>query len=307
MDRRRVVVVGSVNVDIVVRVPRLPGAGETVLGGLREDHAGGKGANQAVAAARAGATVEMVGSVGDDPDGSWSRAQLEAEGVGTGWLVAAPGVATGSALVVVDDRGENQIAVAPGANHLLDRARVAQALAALELGPGDVCLSVLEVPDEAVEEAATAARRAGAAFVLNPAPARPLSPAVLEARPLLVANGDEAARLTGAGDPAGAARALAGSSGAPAIVTLGPSGAVVAEGHRLEVQAAYRVEVVDTTGAGDTFCGALAAALAARHPLRQAVARATVAAGLSVTAPGAREAMPSEAAITAGVRSCEPG
>lgn len=301
MERSRVVVVGSVNVDIVVRVPRLPGPGETVTGGSREDHGGGKGANQAVAAARAGATVELIGLVGDDQAGARSRAELDAEGVGTAWLGQTDAAATGTAVIVVDDRGENQIAVASAANGLLDGARVAEALEALDLGEGDVCLAVFEIPDEAVEAAAGMARRSRAALVLNPAPARPLSPPVLAAHPVLVANQAEAASLSGARRPAEAARALSLLSGAPVIVTLGSSGVVTADGDRVAEHPVWPVEVVDTTGAGDSFCGALVAALAARRSLSESVARASVAAALSVTAPGARTAMPTAAAVTAAL------
>lgn len=185
MQRGRVVVVGSLNVDIVVRLPCLPGPGETVIGGIRQDHGGGKGANQAVAAARAGAAVGMVGVVGDDEAGRWSRAQLEAEGVGTRWLLADGRARTGTAMVVVmvDDRGENKIAMASGANGFRDRARVGEALAALSLGPGDACQSVLEVPDEALDAGAAMAGGAGCPSSSTPPSHGRWPEAVLDSQP----------------------------------------------------------------------------------------------------------------------------
>ena len=291
MSAGRVLVVGSVNVDVTVAVATLPRPGETVTGGRYAERDGGKGANQAVAAARAGAATAFVGAVGDDPHGHRARAALVAAGVDVGALdtVAAP---TGVALIVVADDGENQIAVASGANHALDAAEVAAAVAAhvdreADGAPAAVLLLGLELLDAPLLAAARAA--AGLTVVLNPAPARPFDPALLDLGPLLTPNEHEAATLTGEREPIAAARALATRTGAPVVVTLGVAGALLAEPNAEPVHVrAPAVEAVDTTGAGDVFNGALAAALAAGAPLRAAVADAVAAASASVKRPGAR-------------------
>ncbi|HEY7598951.1 MAG TPA: PfkB family carbohydrate kinase, partial [Candidatus Limnocylindrales bacterium] len=198
--RAGVLVVGSVNVDHVVRVERLPRAGETVSGGQLARFGGGKGANAAVAAARFGATVTFIGAVGDDELGRNALADLEAEGLRVAHALVVPALATGVALIVVDDAGENQIAVAPGANAALDGVAVEEELAALdvaerELLAGGVVLANLEIADEAVLAAGAFARHNGMRFVLNVAPPRPLPPALLALDPLIVANETEAAAL----------------------------------------------------------------------------------------------------------------
>ena len=298
-----VVVGGSVNVDLVVSVGRLPRAGETVAGGTFARHGGGKGANQAVAAARAGAAVAMVGAVGDDDLGGEALAELAAEGIDTSHVARLEGVPTGVAAIVVDEAGENQIAVASGANAALDAAAVEPALTALLAhepggglpGPGagtprGVVLLGNEVPEEVVVAGLRAARAAGWLVVLNPAPARPAG-ADLDGV-VLTPNADEARELAGEDDVEAAARTLAGRTSAPVLVTLGADGALLldaGERQRLPVPA---VSVVDTTGAGDTVNGALAAELAAGRPLGEAVRFALAAAALSTTAPGARTGMP---------------
>ncbi len=282
---RDVYVVGSVNLDLVVRVATLPGPGETVTGGTFERHGGGKSANQAVAAARQGATVRMVGAVGSDDLGDEAVADLAGEGVDVSAIarVTAP---TGVALIAVDEAGENQIAVASGANNELTPAAVEAALAGAE--PGGVVLIGLEVPDAPVLAAARAARAADLQVVLNPAPARPLPDELLALGPVLTPNEPEAAALSGEADPEAAARALTKRTGAPVVVTIGPAGALLADGDALERIPAPQVEAVDTTGAGDAFNGALAAALAAGGGLAEAVRTAISAAADSVTRPGAR-------------------
>jgi ribokinase len=287
----RVLVVGSVNADLVVAVARLPAPGETVTGGRFARHGGGKSANQAVAAARLGAAVALVAAVGDDDLGAEALAELEREGVGVGGVARLAGVPTGVALIVVDDAGENQIAVASGANAELDAAAVEAAPGGV--GAHAVVLLGLEVPDAAVLAGARAGAAGGARLVLNPAPARPLGDELLRLGPVLTPNAAEARALTGTADAEAAGRALSARTGAAAVVTLGARGALLVEpGGTAERIPAEHVQVVDTTGAGDAFNGALAAELAAGAPLPEAARLAVRAAGLACRAEGARTAMP---------------
>jgi len=287
-----VVVVGSVNADLVVGVPSLPARGETVTGGTFARHGGGKGANQAVAAARLGGDVALVGAVGADDLGAEALRELAAEGVDVSAVARLDGVATGVALIVVDANGENAIAVASGANANLDAPTVAAALDGRLGDPPGVVLLGHEVPQGAVLAGARAARAAGWMPLLNPAPARPLAAELLELSPLLTPNADEARALADADEPAAAAAALADRTGAPVLVTLGADGALLVEGERKQRLPAPRVDAVDTTGAGDTVNGALAAELAAGAPLLDAARTAIAAAALSTRAHGARAAMP---------------
>ena len=288
-----VIVVGSVNADLVVRAPRLPGPGETVTGGTFARHGGGKGANQAVAAARLGARTALVAAVGGDDFGAEALRGLAAEGVDVDGVARLADVATGVALIVVDERAENQIAVASGANAALDGAFVAAALERLE---GGVVLLSLEVGDAALLAGARGARLA----VLNPAPAREVPAALLDAGPLLTPNAGEARDLTGEEDPRAAALALRERTGAPVVVTLGADGALLADGPGEPVRVpAPRVDAVDTTGAGDCLNGALAAELARGAALEAAVAFAVRAAALSTLRQGAREGMPTREAVDA--------
>jgi ribokinase len=292
----RVVVVGSINVDLVVAVSRLPLAGETVAGGRFARHGGGKSANQAVAAARLGASVAFVGAVGDDELGVEAVHELEAEGIDVS-AVARVDAPTGVALIVVDEAGENQIAVASGANAELT-------VDALPLRGEGVLLLCHEVSEEVVAAAARAANEAGWPVVLNPAPARALPDATLA---VVTPNASEAAQLTGLDDPEQAARALVAQTGAAVLVTLGADGALLLEPDGSPARLpATRVEVVDTTGAGDTVNGALAAELAAGRPLAEAAAFALVAAALSTRAEGAREGMPLRRAVDDALREGPP-
>ena len=303
-SRASVLVVGSVNVDFVVRAARLPGAGETVTGGVFERHGGGKGANQAVAAARAGASVRFIGCVGDDEIGTMAQAELAREGIDVSGVARIPGATTGIALIVVDARGENQIAVASGANGRLDAAMVEHVLDRVTLEPGGMCLLGLEIPDDAVLAAARRSRVAGMRTILNPAPARALSPALLGLGPILTPNRGEAETLTGVADPEAAARVLADRTEAPVLVTMGEEGLVLLDRGGASRLEAHRVAAVDATGAGDTFNGVLAAELARGASLVDAARRAMAAAALSVTRMGAR-GMPTLAEIDAfvGARS----
>jgi ribokinase len=294
MMHGRVVVVGSLNADLVVTVPSLPRPGETIADGAFASHGGGKGANQAVAAARMGARVDFVGAVGTDDLGDEGLRALADEGVGIGRVARIDRVPTGVALIMVDNAGENSIAVASGANAELEGKHVAAALQGL-LGserPAGVLLLGHEVPSDAVMAGAYAAHVAGWTILLNPAPARELPSELTALGPLLTPNATEAAALTGEDDPELAAGALAALTGAAVLITLGASGALLLDaGSRLHLPAG-QVTPVDTTGAGDTVNGVLAAELAAGRPLAAAARTAMAAAAQSTLTTGARAGMP---------------
>lgn len=297
-----VLVVGSVNVDLVVRVGSLPAPGQTVVGGTFERYPGGKGGNAAVAAARMGANVTFVGAVGDDDLGASALSDLASAGVDVSRCLTLAGVPTGVALIIVGAAGENLIAVASGANGSLTGPLVEETLAswqpASQSGRG-VMLASFEVPDDAVLAAALVARQRGLQVVINPAPARALPASLVELGPVLVPNEGEARALTGLADPVAAARSLSAQTGAPVVVTLGAAGAIVVEGDLVTEIPAPSVEPVDTTGAGDTFAGVLAAELARGSELVAAARFAVAAASVSVTVAGAREGAPSRAAVNA--------
>lgn len=290
-------VFGSANMDLVAYVSRAPGRGETVTGRAFRTVPGGKGANQAIAAARAGAPVAFVGAVGDDGFGHEIRHTLAVAGVDVGRLRAVPGP-SGIAHIVVDDDGGNSIIVVPGANG---------AVTAPDAGDREVIaasralLLQLELPLEAVVGAAWAAREAGVPAVLTPAPARPLPDELLDAVTLLVPNEHEAAAVTGKDDPRAALDALLDRV-PEVVITLGAEGALYGarSGERLRVPA-LRVEAVDTTAAGDTFAGALAVARAEGRPAAEALRFAATAAALSVRREGASTSMPSRAEIDAAM------
>jgi ribokinase len=286
-----VVVVGSLNVDTTIRVDRLPAPSETVLGGDPVRSPGGKGGNQAVAAARAGARVEMLGAVGRDAGGDASVEALRAEGVGVD-AIARVDRPTGSATIAVDRRGENLIVVAPGANASLD-----ETIARHVDGASGVLLASLEVPMTAVTAAMVAAARQGWTLVLNPAPAASLPAELLGLRPILVPNLAEALALTGADTLEAAIAFLRGKGISRLAVTLGADGALVVDGEARIALPPVAATVVDATGAGDTFCGVLAAWLAGGASFLEAATAANLAAGLSVAHPGARAGSPSASEI----------
>lgn len=302
----RVVVVGSVNVDLVVRGERLPAPGETVTGGTFERHHGGKGGNQAVAAARLGRPTSLIAAVADDSFGTEARAGLVAEGIDVSALLTIPGGSTGVALILVDATGENLIGVASGANHLLAPDPVAEALDRLGSLVGDVVLISREIPPAVVSAALGAALRAGALTVVNPAPADDLVVADFGSVDVLTPNRGELVAC--ADGPVGEAieqlarRLLGAGVRRAVVVTLGADGALLvpADGPAVHVPG-HVVRTVDATGAGDTFSGALAAGLAEGRSIEEAVRRATVAAAMSTTVPGAREGMPSFQALEAAL------
>lgn len=289
----RVLVVGSVNVDLVVRLNRHPIPGETVMAREMSRLLGGKGANQAFAASKAGAEVAFVGAIGDDSGGREALDSLSADGIDVQHVVRRPNEPTGAALVLVADDGENEIVVVPGANATLCADDVLAAVEGWTLSEGDVCLISFEIPDQAVVAAAEAAQARGAHLLVNPAPARPLDARVTASRPILLPNASEAAVLTGHDDPTKGAAALAEATFMPVVVTVGSNGAVVHGDGPTRRHGATRVDVVDTTGAGDVFAGVLAALLARGVPLRSAVDHAVVGATLSVQRVGARGGAPS--------------
>lgn len=307
----RVVVVGSANADLAVRVPRLPLPGETVLGSDLATLAGGKGANQAVAARRLGADTVLVAAVGDDRFGDDVRASLTREGLPSDHLTTVNGEATGVALIVVDVAGENTVVVAPGANALLGEHALRGLPAVLD--PDAVLVLQLEIPLAACLAAARDARRAGARVVLNAAPL----PEAVDARladllqevDVLVVNEGEAMRLGGhtgeSVDWLTAAAGLCDLGPKTCVVTLGARGAVHADAAETVAHAAFPVEAVDTTGAGDAFCGALAAALAAGCSVDHAVRRACAAGAVATTRMGAQSAMPTASELDAFVKAAE--
>ncbi len=278
-----VVVVGSVNQDVVVRVPRHPGPGETVLGSGMTTFDGGKGANQAVAAARLGAQVAFVGRVGADEAGAVLLAGLATEGVDTRWVTVDGAVPSGMAMITVDASGENSIVVVPGANHAMRAGDVERARDAL--AGAAVTMLQLEVP---VEVVIRAAQLAAGTVVLNPAPARPLPDDLLGAVDVLVPNAHELELLVGSADPE-AARELGVRT---VVVTLGADGAAIVTPDDLRRVPAPAVDAVDTTGAGDAFCGALAWALSQGRAIQDAVEVAVEIGAAATTARGARGGLP---------------
>lgn len=295
-----VLVVGSLNMDLRIRTPRLPAPGETLTGSGFDTDGGGKGANQAVAAARQGARVAMLGAVGQDAHGAALLAALQADGIDTDAVERIAGTPSGTAAILLMPDGENSIVVIPGANHALTPERVrAQAD---RLRQARVVVAQLECPLDAVAEALAIAREAGAVTVLNAAPVQPLGDALLGQLDWLVVNEIEAAALAGMPVPGPAeARAVAEQlrrrGPRQVLVTLGAEGLVLAGPEGTLALPAPRVQAVDTTGAGDTVVGALAAALAAGRPLREALTRAQAAAALAVTRLGTQSAMPTAAEV----------
>jgi ribokinase len=288
-DPYDIVVVGSLNEDLVARVPRIPAPGETVLATGHSTFAGGKGANQATAAARLGARVAMVGRVGGDDFGHRLAAGLEADGIDTQFVTVDETVGSGLALINVDESGENAITVSPGANGRVGVADVAGAGSVI--AAASILLLQLEVPVAALLAAVAAAR---GIVILNPAPAAVLPAQLLSAVDILVPNETELALLSA--QPAATDEQVVTAAGSlpidDVVVTMGASGAMLVRRSGATHVAAPSVTAVDTTGAGDAFCGALAAEMARGAYLEAAVRFAVRAAAVAVTRHGAQAAMP---------------
>ncbi|RWO51630.1 ribokinase [Mesorhizobium sp.] len=287
-----IIVVGSINLDLIANVDRLPAPGETVRGSGFATAPGGKGANQALAAARAGAKVRMVGAVGKDNFATEALAllrdgKIDLSGVGETFA------STGTALIMVADYGENVIAVVPGANDSVVTGDLSKAF----MKKGDVVLLQQEIPLQTVDAALDAARAAGAVTVLNTAPFRAEAAAFLGKADYVVANETEfdlygeALSLSGRDRPA-RMRDFAGTTGRTIVVTLGGDGVLAATPADLLMVPALNITPVDTVGAGDTFCGYFAAGLSSGLPLDQALARAAAAGSLACLKPGAQPAIP---------------
>jgi ribokinase len=276
--------------DLVVTVPRLPRPGETVLGERLGRYPGGKGANQAVAAARLGGQVTMVGRVGADDFGPELVANLTANGVDASGVEPDHSAATGAALIYVGPEGQNMIAVAPGANAGLDTADVERALDRLR--PGDVLVMQLEIPLTVVDRAVQAARGAGARVVLNAAPAQRLNPGLLNQVDVLVVNEREARDLVNEASPEAAAAALRAMGPRIVVVTLGPAGSVVCDESGVRHVEPFPVKAVDATGAGDAFVGALAVGIAKGFPTHATMRFANAAGAAATTSLGAQLALP---------------
>ncbi len=298
-----VLVVGSSNIDIVVRVDKLPSAGETVLGDERREYWGGKGANQALAAVRAGAEVRFVTMLGDDAGGDGYARHLAESGISPDGILRSK-ASTGTALIVVDEKGENQIAVAPGANALLTPGRMRTKSGLLDFG--DVVLAQLEVPVPSIMTAFRKGRKRGACNLLNPAPAAgELSDELLRLTDVLAPNETEAAYLAKLertpeidAEFLRAARDLQGLGPSQIVITAGAKGAFLLDGEgAFWFRPSAEIEVVDTTGAGDAFCGALAAKLAEGAGFEDAVRFAVAAGSCSVTRRGAQGGLPSRRRI----------
>ena len=299
-NRPQVTVLGSLNMDISVTVPRLPEPGATVLGSAARFTPGGKGANQAVAAARLGADVRMAGCVGGDDFGRRLLAALRDEGVGHDGVRVTQDAPTGLAMISVDHAGENIITVAPGANHEVGDEQVAAAA-----GRGDILVICAEIPVEVI--VAALARHRASILNLAPVPEPPADAAaiVAAARPdWLVVNETEAGAVLGRpvrglAEAGQAAAALTTAGARHAVVTAGAHGAALAGPDGTGTVSAFRVDAVDTVGAGDTFVGALAVALAAGIPAAEAVRAASAAGATAATRPGAQAGMPRPADILA--------
>jgi len=292
-----VVVVGSSNTDMVIRSRRLPRPGESVVAGQFYTAAGGKGANQAVAAARAGAAVTFVAKLGRDVFGDQAIAGFRREGIECRWIARDPKVPSGIALILVEEGGENLISVALGANMKLSPADVERASGAIAQA-GALVLQ-LEVPLPAVRRAVAIARRNGVPVVFNPAPAprKPLPKALLRQIDYLVLNETEMEAIAGSGDFAAARRLLDAGVG-EVILTRGKKGAATLDGSpRPWLIPGYKVKAVDAVGAGDAFVGTLAAFLAEGRSLEESLDLANAAAAISVTRKGAQPSMPRRAEI----------
>jgi ribokinase len=305
MTKNAILVVGSSNTDMIIKVARIPKPGETILGGEFASAAGGKGANQAVGAARAGGAVTFIARVGQDMFGDKAIAGFVADGINVDYVVRDQASPSGVALIFVGQNGENSIAVASGANANLTPADLKKAKSAF--AQSSVVVLQLETPLKTVEAAAQLASSAGARVILNPAPARSLPDSLLRRIYLLTPNESEAELLTGMAvknetAAAKAADALLARGVRNVIITLGARGAYVAGTQDRGLVAGYKVKPVDTTGAGDVFNGTLAVALAEGKSLLEAARFASAAAAISVTRLGAQTSAPMRKEIDLALR-----
>jgi ribokinase len=287
----RILLVGSSNTDLVIVCERLPAPGETLLGGTFQRSAGGKGANQAVAAARAGARVVFVGARGEDDFGTAAAAGLRRENIDIRHFRAHKDISSGIALILLGGKSrENLIAVARSANDLLSPETVRAVRP--EFSKSDVIVTQLEIPLTAVKEAARLASEERKPFLLNPAPARALPKSLLRLVHTLTPNEHEATILTGEQSPERAGEKLLKAGCRHVVITLAAKGAMLVDESGIHRFPAPKVKPVDTVGAGDCFTGWLATGIAEGLTMEQAVERAVRAAGISITRPGAQDAMP---------------
>lgn len=286
-------VTGSSNTDMVVRCATLPKPGETVLGGEFISVQGGKGANQAVAAARLGGHTRFVCKVGDDANGKQSIGSYKQEGIDTSFICVQKGGVSGVALILVDAQGENCIAVAQGTNAQLMPDDIEPAMKNVQAG--DIVLMQLEIPLETVLYTSKAAKERGAIVILDPAPAPKdgLPDELLKRLDFILPNETETAALTGSYQPNEAAEKLSMLGVKNAIITLGKEGCLLRNDDGVQRIAGYSVQAVDSTAAGDAFAGALAVALSELKPLHDAITWAQKAAAVSVTRAGAQPSLPS--------------
>ncbi len=295
MNKRKIIVIGSCNTDMVIKSDRLPSPGETVIGGTFLMNAGGKGANQAVAAARQGGNVVFISKTGNDVFGKQSIELYKSEGINTDFIFSDPKLPSGVALIMVDAHGENCIAVASGANGSLIAADIEKAKAEIE--SADYVLMQLEIPIETVEYAAKMASAKGIPVILNPAPARTLSDQLLKCLYLVTPNETEAEILSGIKvydwDSAQQAANVISTKGVDnVVITMGSKGAFVKEKDQYHIVESTKVIAVDTTAAGDSFSGSLCVGLSEGKTILEAVKSAAKVAALTVTRMGAQSSIP---------------
>lgn len=301
----KIIVVGSSNTDMIVKVPRIPAPGETILGGEFLKAPGGKGANQAVAAARAGGSVTFIANTGNDNLGKEAIEGFKKEGIHTETVFVDNNHPSGVALIFVDEEGENSIAVASGANGTLTPSQIKEVED--EIARGEILLTQLETPLETIEEAIRLANKHGLTVILNPAPAQPLADELLRQIDILTPNQSEAELLTGIkvmdeGSAQKAANLLLSKGIKTVIITLGSEGAFVMNKDVKKTIPGFKVEANDATAAGDTFNGALAVGLSLGESLEDAVRWAHAAAALSVTQMGAQPSIPNQKEIQDFIR-----
>lgn len=295
MQTKKIIVVGSCNTDMVIKADRLPIPGETVLGGVFLMNPGGKGANQAVAASRLGGKVTLISKTGNDVFGRQSVSLYNAENINTDYIFSDSKNPSGVALITVDSNGENCIVVASGANASLGRADIDKASAEIE--SGDLVLMQLEIPIDTVEYVAEIAHKKGIKVILNPAPARALSDTLLKNLYIIIPNKSEAEILSGIKvvdmESAKQAADIISDKGVDIVViTLGSNGALIKEHEQYQFVEAVKVEALDTTAAGDVFCGSVCVGLSEGKSILDSVKMAAKASAITVTRMGAQSSIP---------------